>query len=156
MSARLVFGYTVLTLVAIVLAVVFGVTLRLLTQETPSGPEAKTDAAHYVVERGDALAAISDKTGVSVERLMALNPTLDPLALVPGRRIRLRPPTAAERTRMLERRRKARPRRYVVKPGDSPSRIAEKTGVPLDRLFRLNRGIEEKPLVPGQRLRLRR
>lgn len=155
MSLRLLFGYTVLTLVAITLAVVFGVALRILTQDTPSPPEAKTNAAHYVVERGDALAAISDKTGVSVERLMALNPTLDPLGLVPGERIRLRPATAAERAR-ARRRRKPPPTRYVVKAGDTPSGIAGKTGVPLDRLFKLNRGIEEKPLVPGQRLRLRR
>lgn len=155
MSLRLLVGYTVLTLVAITLAVVFGVALRILTQDTPSPPEAKTNAAHYVVERGDALAAISDKTGVSVERLMALNPTLDPLGLVPGERIRLRPATAAERAR-ARRRRKPPPTRYVVKAGDTPSGIAGKTGVPLDRLFKLNRGIEEKPLVPGQRLRLRR
>lgn len=156
MSTRLLFGYTTLILVAIVLAGIFGAAVRLITQETPSGPEVKTDARQYVVKRGDALGRISRKTGVPEERLMELNPTLDPLALVPGTRINLRPPTDAERERARKRRDRPKPKHYVVKAGDSPSAIAEKTGVPLDRLYRLNRGIEEKPLVPGQRLTLRR
>jgi peptidoglycan lytic transglycosylase D len=155
MSSRLLLGYTALTLVAIILAGIFGGALRIITQDTPSAPTAKTSARHYVVKRGDALAVISQKTGISVERLMALNPSLDPLALVPGQRIRLRPVTPAERA-LARRRRKALPRHYVVKRGDSPSVIAEKTGVPLYRLFELNRGIDRKLILPGQRLRLRR
>lgn len=155
MSTRLLLAYTGLTLVAIILAALFGGALRIITQETPSAPRAKTNAPFYVVKRGDALASISEKTGIAVERLMELNPSVDPLALVPGDRIRLRPSTPAERAR-ARRRRKALPRRYVVRKGDSPSGIAEKTGVPLYRLFELNRGIDKKPILPGQRLRLRR
>ena len=147
-------GYTGLTLVGIFLAVIFGAAVRLITQDTPSPPGAKTSAASYVVKRGDGLGAISQETGVSVERLMQLNPSLDPLALVPGQRIRLRPRTAAERVQ-ARRRRRPRPARYVVKPGDSPSGVAEKTRVPLDRLLKLNPGIEKKPVLPGQRLKLR-
>lgn len=148
-------GYSVLILVAIFLAAVFGGALRLITQETPTPPEAKTKARVYVVKRGDALGAIAERTGVPAERMLDLNPRLDPLALVPGQRIRLQPVTAAERA-AARRRRRALPRRYVVKRGDSPSGIAEKTGVPLYRLLSLNRGIDRKPIVPGQRLRLRR
>ena len=155
MSLRLLFGYTGLTLAAILLAAFFGAALRIMTQETPSAPKVKTNAPYYVVKRGDALTTISDRTGIPVERLTALNPSLDPLALMPGARIRLRPLTPAERAR-ARRRRKALPAYYVVKRGDSPSRIAEKTGVPLFRLFELNRGIDKKPIQPGQRIRLRR
>ncbi len=155
MSPRLLFGYTALALIAIALAGVFGVVLRLITQDTPSPPQAKTGAGHYVVKRGDALAGISRKTGVSMDRLMELNPSLDPLALVPGQRVKLRPATPAERARARRRQRKPKPARYVVKQGDTLSGIAAKTGVPLDRLFRLNRGIDKKPIVPRQRIRLR-
>lgn len=155
MSTRLLLGYAGLTLVAILLAGLFGVALRLLTQETPSPPKPKTDAPYYVVKRGDALTTISDRTGVPLERLEALNPSVDPLALRPGARIKLRPPTRAERAR-ARRRRKALPARYVVKKGDSASTIAEKTGVPLYRLYELNRGLDKKPIFPGQRIRLRR
>jgi LysM repeat protein len=52
--------------------------------------------------------------------------------------------------------RERRPRRtYVVKPGDTPSAIAEDTGVPLDQLLRLNPDLDPQTLSPGQRLRLR-
>ncbi|MDQ4048361.1 MAG: LysM peptidoglycan-binding domain-containing protein [Actinomycetota bacterium] len=155
MSSRQLLGYAALTLVAILLAGLFGIALRIITQETSSPSEVKTTAPYYVVKRGDALATISHKTGIPVERLEELNPTVDPLALAPGERIRLRPGTPAERAR-ARRRRKALPTHYVIKRGDSPSRIAEKTGVSLDRLFALNRGLEGRTLHPGQRLRLRR
>lgn len=155
MSVRLILGYAGLTLVAIILAGIFGGALRIIGQDTPSPPEVQTKARHYVVKRGDALSTISQETGIPVQRLIQLNPSLDPLALVPGQRLRLQSATPAERAR-ARRRRKARPTHYVVKQGDSPSLIADKTGVPLYRLFELNRGLEGKTVLPGQRLRLRR
>jgi LysM repeat protein len=45
----------------------------------------------YRVKEGDTLTAISDKTGVSTVQLVALNPGLDPQALQPGDRLKLRP-----------------------------------------------------------------
>jgi LysM repeat protein len=56
------------------------------------------------------------------------------------------------------RRAKARPRFYTVKPGDTLSLIAQKTGVALGRLTALNPSVSTPPytLQPGQRLRLRR
>ncbi|MEA2351873.1 MAG: LysM domain, partial [Thermoleophilaceae bacterium] len=44
----------------------------------------------YVVKTGDTLGSIAQKTGVPVEKLQELNPTLDPQALVSGQRIKLR------------------------------------------------------------------
>jgi LysM repeat protein len=46
-------------------------------------------------------------------------------------------------------------RRYTVKPGDTPSAIAEKTGVPLAEILRLNPDLDPQALSPGQRLKLR-
>ena len=43
----------------------------------------------YVVRAGDNLFTISTRTGVPVETLRALNPTLDPQGLVTGQRVRL-------------------------------------------------------------------
>ena len=48
------------------------------------------------------------------------------------------------------------PKTYRVRPGDTPSTIAEKTGVPLEELEALNPDIDPQALAPGQRLRLRR
>jgi LysM repeat protein len=47
------------------------------------------------------------------------------------------------------------PRRYRVKEGDTPSSIAEETGVPLEQILRLNPDIDPQTLRPGQRIRLR-
>ena len=44
----------------------------------------------YTVEPGDSLTSIADKTGVPVERLLLLNPDLDPQALISGERVKLR------------------------------------------------------------------
>lgn len=44
----------------------------------------------YTVKPGDTLDGISQKTGLSTERLQELNPKLDPRALGPGQKIRLR------------------------------------------------------------------
>ncbi len=49
-------------------------------------PKEKT----YTVEPGDTLTTISDKTGVSVDKLTRLNPKIDPQALGSGQELRLR------------------------------------------------------------------
>lgn len=45
-------------------------------------------------------------------------------------------------------------KRYTVKPGDTPSSIAEAAGIPLDRLLELNPDIDPQALSPGQKLKL--
>lgn len=46
-------------------------------------------------------------------------------------------------------------RRYTVKPGDTPSGIAEKTGVSVEKLLQLNPKLDPQALSPGARLKLR-
>ena len=62
------------------------------TTETRTGAERKRRQTRrkYTVKAGDTLGAIAEQTGVSVERLQALNPELDPQALVAGQKIKLR------------------------------------------------------------------
>jgi Tfp pilus assembly protein FimV len=66
------------------------------TERTTTNPRAENDRQarrrrrNYTVKAGDTLGAIAEQTGVSVERLLVLNPELDPQALVAGQRIRLR------------------------------------------------------------------
>jgi LysM repeat protein len=47
------------------------------------------------------------------------------------------------------------PRFYRVKAGDTPSAIAERTGVPLSRIMELNPDLDPQTLAPGQRIKLR-
>jgi LysM domain len=70
----------------------------------------------------------------------------------PNRATETRP---AEATPNGERRERKGPRRYRVKPGDTPSSIAEKTGVPLEEILRLNPDLDPQTLAPGQRIKLR-
>ena len=56
------------------------------TETTPRRQGRRT----YVIKTGDTLGAISEQTGVPLERLQELNPDLDPQAMVAGQRIKLR------------------------------------------------------------------
>jgi LysM repeat protein len=57
--------------------------------ETTSRP-GRRQRRNYTVRPGDSFGSIAERTGVSVEQLEALNPEVDPQALVVGQRIRLR------------------------------------------------------------------
>jgi LysM repeat protein len=52
-------------------------------------------------------------------------------------------------------RKKHHRRYYTIKPGDTPSGIAEETGVPLSTIERLNPDLNPQALAPGTRLKLR-
>jgi LysM repeat protein len=60
------------------------------TTKTPSAPTSRT----YTVQSGDFLTTVSEKTGVTVDRLRELNPDLDANALRIGQKIRLAAPAA--------------------------------------------------------------
>jgi LysM repeat protein len=44
----------------------------------------------YVVKAGDTLVEIANDTGVPIEELLSLNPSIDPQGLVTGQRVKLR------------------------------------------------------------------
>jgi LysM repeat protein len=49
-----------------------------------------------------------------------------------------------------------RRRTYTVKAGDTPSGIAEKTGVTLEQILELNPDLDPQSLSPGTKIKLRR
>lgn len=60
-------------------------------------PAARTTPAHhrhvpasYVVQNGDTLTSIANRTGVSVARIQRLNPGVDPQILIAGEKLKLR------------------------------------------------------------------
>jgi LysM repeat protein len=62
-----------------------------LTRTTETGPRRdRLGQDVYTVKTGDTLAGISTKVGIPVEKLLELNPDLDPQALVSGQKIKLR------------------------------------------------------------------
>lgn len=56
-----------------------------------TGTTAKGKPKVYVVKPGDLLTSIAEDTGVSIERIQALNPDLDPQVLIPGQSIKIGP-----------------------------------------------------------------
>jgi LysM repeat protein len=65
---------------------------------------------------------------------------------------------AASATATPSKKEKARKQRriYRVKPGDTPSSIAEKTNVPLSQIQELNPNLDDQTLSVGQKIKLRR
>ena len=67
---------------------------------TTSGPDGTTTtrgegpclANRTRVREGDTLESIAARCGVDVDQIIELNPGIDPLALSPGQRVRIRPP----------------------------------------------------------------
>jgi LysM repeat protein len=55
-----------------------------------TGPTLTADQKFYVVKAGDTLSTIAAETGVEIEELLTLNPTVDPQGLVTGQKIKLR------------------------------------------------------------------
>jgi LysM repeat protein len=64
-------------------------------------------------------------------------------------------PTASPAGKGKKKKQKRTPRRYIVKQGDTPTSIAEKTGVSLEEIVRLNPDLDPQTLSPGQRIKLR-
>lgn len=59
------------------------------TQPPPDTGPAPADATYYEIRSGDTLESIAQQHGTSVERLLELNPGIDPVALTVGERIRV-------------------------------------------------------------------
>lgn len=104
---------------------------------------------HWTVRPGQTYSQIAEKTGLTVDQLMAFNPTTDPSSIVPGQRLNLRLHMPPPKPKPLG------PRFWIVKRGDSFGSIAAKTKRSIIRLQQLNRRLKPENLQPGDRVRLR-
>jgi len=105
------------------------------------------------VEKGDVLEKIARSHGISVDEIMKLN-SLSNSRLQIGQELKL-PERKAPKKEILSK--KDDGKFYVVKGGDNPWTIAQKNGIQVDELLRLNNMDEEKAkrLRPGDRLRIK-
>jgi LysM repeat protein len=65
-------------------------TTKSSTTSKTSTTKTVTGSKTYVIQVGDTLGGIADKTGVPLERIEELNPDVDPHALTSGQTIKLR------------------------------------------------------------------
>lgn len=59
-------------------------------KESGDKDKSRTEAKKYEVQDGDTLTGIAQKTGIPVDEIEALNPDLDPQALIAGQELKLR------------------------------------------------------------------
>ena len=120
----------------------------------PARRHGRRRVSYWTVRPGDTLAQISAKTGVSIGRLDAYNPNVDPQALAIGERLRLRAHPPPPRARPV----KPKPPGqlfWTVRPGESYGSIAAATGINLARLEQLNPKLPSSKVQPGDQIQLR-
>ena len=95
--------------------------------------------APYTVKPGETLSELAERYGTNVDRLMQLNGLRDAKGLQAGSQLQVpgggpsRAPTPAPPAPVNR-----NARQHQVKPGETLSEIADRYGVPLDRLIALN------------------
>lgn len=105
-TARILASLALLGSVAVVLVVVSSETGDEGTAQNPAtsrernadsgqgadapGPNQAGQPRVYEVQEGDSLTLIAEQTGIPIETIEALNPAVDPQALIPGQKLKLR------------------------------------------------------------------
>jgi LysM repeat protein len=120
-----------------------------------TSPSAIADATrslppYWDVRPGDTFASIAAATHLSVSQLQDLNPRQDPTHLLPGERLKLHMHTPGQHVA-----RRVLPRFWTVRPGDTFSSIAAKTGLGVGEIAQFNPTVNPTTLKPGKRLKLR-
>lgn len=117
----------------------------------------RADAVTYTVRPGDTVWEIAASAGISPQVVVEANGLNARALILPGQRLVL--PGArlpASHAGAQGRQHRARPRVYVVRPGDTMSAIAARFGVDLDDTLRRNRLTTESVLHGGRKVLLPR
>jgi len=114
-----------------------------------------SDSNYYIVKKGDTLSSISDRTGVSVEKLKAYN-NLKTNTLFPGQKLALVQQEKVQKSHAEAKKINVsyESNVYFVKRGDTLSSISRKTGIPIDELKKLN-NLKSSKLALGQKIILK-
>jgi len=100
------------------------------------------DRDTYVVRPGDTLWGISKRFGVTVDQLVAWNAIADRDLILVGQVLRLKAPSGAS----------SGPIRYRIKPGDTLSGIAQRHGVRMEDIVKLNGIRDPDRIYAGEEL----
>lgn len=107
------------------------------------------------IRKGETLSEISDRYGVSVDRLMQLNGISDPTRVVAGDTLILRAPSSNRGNRGGGgggNRPSGGGTTVTIRPGDTLSEIADRYKVSVERLVQLNRLQNPGQLIAGDKL----
>ena len=114
-------------------------------------------SGNYTVKNGETLSEIAERYGTSVDRLMQLNGLRSPQDLWAGSRIQVpgaspaRPTSTSTAKAPVNR----NAREHKVQPGETLSEIADRYGIPMERLVSLNNLSKPNDLQAGATIKLR-
>jgi membrane-bound lytic murein transglycosylase D len=132
-----------------------GVPEEVASQESPAEPTKPAARRSWSVRPGDALSLIASRAGVSVEQLKRWN-GLPNSRIYPGQQLWLSPAVkgASEDDTAQQARSRTKVKHHIVQEGETAGKIAQKLGVPLDRLLEANGLGMQSTIMPGQKLRI--
>lgn len=118
---------------------------------TATGVSGTGQATTYRVQSGDTLGGIARKFGVTTDAIIRLNALTNPDVLTIGQELKIPAPGASAGQATSG---QAGEQVYVVSRGDTLSSIAQRFGVSLAELSRLNNITNPDQIVVGQKLRI--
>jgi LysM repeat protein len=113
-----------------------------------SGPVVVSGPVTYVVQRGDTLATIAQKFGVSINDLIKANNITNPDTILVGQTLTIPTAEAVASTPAPA------ARTYTVQPGDTLAKIAVRFGVTVQDLVKANDLTNPDTIRVGQVLRI--
>ncbi|WP_404331860.1 LysM peptidoglycan-binding domain-containing protein [Mesobacillus maritimus] len=111
-----------------------------------------TDSSVYIVKSGDTFTKIGKAFGVSVSSIQKLNPTVDPTKLRIGQKIQVSStvgPTPTVKTQT-----NTDSSTYIIKRGDTFTKIAKAFGISVSSIQELNQTIDPTKLKIGQTIKI--
>jgi LysM repeat protein len=104
-------------------------------------PMAKQLIAYYTLGSNERLPDVLGRYEMDISTFCALNPSVNPLKLCEGQRVRVRKVQASGR-------------RYTVKEGDTLVSVADRYGIRVSSLLAANRDFKPGAFIPGVVLRI--
>ena len=130
---------------------------NVLPPQTQLPPALDTPPSHpnreYVVIRGDSFYSIGKKFGVSAKAIARVNPGIDPTRLKVGDKLQIPPAASATTPGLVQATADAGTDVYIVKSGDTLSKIAQSHSTTISELRALN-GLKTDRINIGQKLKL--
>lgn len=123
-----------------------GQVLRIVTNTSINGRETNsTGKTYYTIKRGDTLSRIARKYAISVQNIVEWNNILNPNLIYPGQTLILYENNSNSNKNYIE---------YIVKRGDTLSRIARKYATSVQNLVKWNNILNPNLIYPGQILNI--
>ena len=121
-----------------------------IPENNNSNNDTSTGKRYYIVKPGDTLSEIALQYGTTVNEIVSLNNIQNANLIYPGEKLII-----AQKSTVQEREERATGKIiYTVKTGDTLSKIANKYGVTVEHIAKMNNITNVNLIYPGQKLRI--